>query len=140
MAFFSARKEKQLTQGEFIAPSLVVWEDTSALRSASVSYPLPVQVVSGSESGVQDNTITVTTAGTPVQLPDIACKRVFIQAHEDNSDAVVIGSSTVVAAKSGRRGMALFASQGDWVEVSNTNLLYVDAVSSGDKIHFLVIT
>ena len=53
MAFFSARKEKQLTQGEFIHPSLVIWEDTSALRSASASYPLPVQIMSGGASGEQ---------------------------------------------------------------------------------------
>lgn len=53
MAFFSIRKEKQLTQGEFIHPVLVVWEDTSALRSVSESYPLPVKVVSGGASGEQ---------------------------------------------------------------------------------------
>ena len=53
MAFFSIRKEKQLTQGEFIHPTLVVWEDSSALRSVSASHPLPVNVVSGGTSGEQ---------------------------------------------------------------------------------------
>lgn len=86
--------------------------------------------------GVADGTTTVTTAGTAVQLSAAACKRVLIQAHEDNTDAVAIGASTVVASKSGRRGMILYATQSAEFLVSNLNLLFVDAAVSTEKINF----
>lgn len=74
----------------------------------------------------------VATAGTAVQLASNSCQKVFIQAMDDNVGVVVIGSSTVVAAVGTRQGTALFPSQGQWFEVSNTNKLYIDAASGGD--------
>ena len=85
---------------------------------------------------VGDGTATVTTAGTRVQLANISCKRVFIQAREDNSGTIVVGGLTVVAAVATRRGLALFATQGQWFYVSNTNLLYIESTSSGDIVNF----
>jgi len=85
---------------------------------------------------IGDGTATVTTAGTEVQLSDVACKRVFITAHESNTGTIVIGGSTVVAALVGRRGRPFFATQGDWFNVSNLNLLYIDSTADGDKITF----
>ncbi len=85
---------------------------------------------------VGDGTATVTSAGTAVQLSDIACKRVFIQAHESNTGTIVVGGSTVVAALVGRRGFAFFPTQGEWFNISNLNLLYIDSTADGDKITF----
>ncbi len=90
----------------------------------------------GGNSSVGDGTATVVTAGTEVQLPDVDCKRVFIQALDDNAGTIVVGGATVVADQATRRGLALFGSQGEWFNVSNLNLLYIDSTSSGDKISY----
>ena len=87
-------------------------------------------------TSVGDGTATVTTAGTRVQLSDVTCKRVFIQALESNTGTIVVGGSTVVAALVGRRGFALFPTQGEFFQISNLNLLFVDSTQSGDIIHF----
>jgi len=96
---------------------------------------LQVDVLSG--GGVGDGTLTISTAGTRVQLPNISCKKVFIQAHESNTGTIVVGGSTCVAALEGRRGIALYPSQGQWFEVNNLNLLYVDATDNNDKITYI---
>ena len=87
-------------------------------------------------AAVGEGTKTITTTGTAVQLPNNACKRVFVQAKSDNSGIVVIGGSAVVAAVGTRKGLALYKTQGQWFYVDNTNLLYADSTSSGDVVHF----
>jgi len=91
-------------------------------------------------TGVADGTATVTTAGTRVQLSNVACKRVEIQAHQGNSGSVVIGGSTVVAASAGRRGLQLFNTQIYPFEVDNLNDLYIDSTENGDKITYVYYT
>lgn len=90
----------------------------------------------GASSSVGDGTTTVTTAGTRVNLPNVAVKKVVIQAHETNLGTIVVGGATCVAATSGRRGTALFATQSQVFEVNNLNLLYIDSTSNGDKINY----
>jgi len=90
----------------------------------------------GSATGVGDNTLTVTTAGTRVKFPSVACKRVIVQAHEQNAGTGVVGGATCVAALSGRRGIALFPSQSAVFAVSNLNLLHADSTEDGDKFHY----
>lgn len=87
---------------------------------------------------VNDGSKTITTAGARVQLSStsIPCKRVYIEAHEDNTGAIVVGGSSVVASKANRRGMTLFPTQGEWFKINNLNLIYLDAISSGDKVNF----
>lgn len=89
-----------------------------------------------SPTAIGDGTSTVTTAGTRVQLPNVACKKVYIQAHESNTGTVVIGGSTCVAALSGRRGLALKKLSWQPFEVNNLNLLYVDSTANDDKINY----
>lgn len=87
-------------------------------------------------TSVGDGTATVTTAGTRVQLPSQACKKVIIQTLETNTGIIVVGGSTVVAAAGSRRGVALFATQSQAFEVSNLDLLYIDSTVNGEKINF----
>ena len=95
-------------------------------------------------ASVGDNTGSVATAGTAVQLPDVSCKRVMIVCSEWNGDSancpnggiIVIGGSGVVAALATRKGRSLYPTQGDWFNVSNLNLLYIDALDSGAKYHY----
>ena len=110
------------------------------IRVDSVTKRLLVdaQSVDVGADTIGDGTATITTTASPVQLSgsSVACKRVFVQAHEENTGTVVVGGSTVVAALAGRRGFALFPTQGEWFKTSNLNLLWVDSTQSGDKVHY----
>ena len=79
---------------------------------------------------------TVTTAGTAVQMSAQVCKRVFIQALANNTDAIAVGDSGVVAAAATHQGKLFYAGQGDWFNVNNLNLLYIDSVVNGEGISF----
>lgn len=120
------------TDAGFIDKLTLETEDRRLLVISNEDNPSAVIIVGNSSVG--DGTTTVATAGTAVQLPNVAVKRVLIQAHQDNTTEVFIGGSTVVAAAAGRRGLGMWA--GNWQEfkVTNLNLLYVDAVTSGEKI------
>ena len=103
-----------------------------------------LKVDSNSANGaasVGSNNGSVITAGTPVNLPDISCKRVFIQCSESNGDLanggiIVIGGSNVDATLATRIGKAYFPTQGDWHNVSNLNLLWIDSLDNGAKYHY----
>lgn len=85
---------------------------------------------------VGDGRKTCTLAGTADQFSSQACKHVILTALEANTDIVVIGSSTVVASSSTRRGHPLTPNQNVRLEISNLNLLYIDAVVSGEGVSF----
>lgn len=111
-------------------------QNITQLRVDSITQRLLVDAITTLEGSdtVGDGSVTVVVAGTRVQFSDQSCKKVFVQAYDGNTGTVVIGGSTVVAAGATRRGKAFFPGQGDWFNVSNLNLLYVDALNAGDKI------
>ena len=84
-------------------------------------------------SSVGSGTKTVTTAGTAVQLSttSVPCKRVWVQKSGDSTGIISVGDSTVTT--DGRR---LFYSQGDWFNVSDLNLLYINSTASGDSVSY----
>lgn len=92
----------------------------------------------GSSCG--DGRKTCATAGTREQFSSQACKYVILVGEENNTDIVVIGGSTVVAAASGggttRQGIPLAPLQSIRLEISNLNLLYIDAVTSTDGVTY----
>lgn len=92
----------------------------------------------GGHSTVGDGTQTVTTAGTRVQLSatSVSCKRLIIQAMDNNSGTIVVGGSTCAAAVGSRQGLALYSSQSAVFLVDNLNLLYIDSTESGDKVSY----
>lgn len=86
---------------------------------------------------VGDGRKTVTTAGTREQFTAQACKKVIITAETDNTNEVVIGGSTVVAAVGTRQGIPLFPAQSEIFHVNNMNLLYIDSVTNGEGVTFV---
>ena len=87
---------------------------------------------------IGDGSKAVTTAGTRVQLAaSTLCNRVIISAKASNSDVIVVGSTTVVAADGTRRGVALFPGNSLDIHVNNLSLVWLDAVSSGDAVSFI---
>ena len=79
---------------------------------------------------------TVTTAGTREQLATAACKRIVVQALHSNTDFIGVGDANVVAAEATGRGIRLGPGQTMEFFVSNTNLLYIDSVVSGEGISY----
>lgn len=80
---------------------------------------------------------TVSTAGTAEQFPSNDCKRVVVQALQDNDGAVTIGDANVVAAEATQRGIRLFSTNRVEIYVNNTDLLYIDAENNDDGVSVL---
>jgi len=93
---------------------------------------------SSPSSTVGSGTTTIASLGVAVQVSatSVACRRVWVGAHESNTGTVVVGDSNVVAASVGRRGSPLYPTQGDYFNIANLNLLYVDSTANGDKINY----
>jgi len=100
---------------------------------------LYVNAVLGGSSTTADGRQTVTTAGTAVQLStsDTTTTKIYIQAEADNTDVIVVGSSTVVAALATRRGIALFPTQSILITSDNLDEVYIDSIVSGEGVIFL---
>lgn len=104
---------------------------------ADVSSSNPVPISGGGAAGSNGDARLVTvSAGTAVQFPSNTCIRVYVQGLIDNTKAVAVGSSTVVAADATQRGILIFPSQSQVFQVNNTNLLYVDSQVSAEGITF----
>lgn len=88
---------------------------------------------------IADGLKLVTTAGTAEALVSSStkCRRVQIQARPENTDVVVVGASTVVAASGTRRGIALVPGQSVMLNITDLNLLYVDAAVSGEGVSYV---
>jgi hypothetical protein len=95
--------------------------------------------ITGISDSLADGRKTVAAAGTAEQFTALECRSVAITALSSNTNPVVIGASTVVAAVATRRGTPLTAGQTLTIAVSNMNLLYIDAVTSGEGVSFLVL-
>ena len=93
-------------------------------------------ISSGAATTVGDGRLTVTTAGTAVQFAAQACKYVIIVGLPGNTNAVVVGASTVVSATASRRGVVLYAEQSQRFDVTNMNLLYLDSITNGEGVAF----
>ncbi len=142
-----------LPQTHYTTPQLVVLIDPSTMKAIDVKdmgsgqFHQTVQNFGGGRGpasvglkgygSIGDGQLTVTTAGTRVQMPDVACSRVRIQSHPINTGDIVVGGANVVASSSTRRGLALFSSQWEEFYVNNLNLLYIDATANGDKINYI---
>ena|SRR3990167_1156417 len=95
-------------------------------------------VPSGVSNSVGDGRQTVTTAGTRVQLSTspVPCKKVTICAETDNTNFIVVGGATVVAALATRRGIPLNPGDTIKLEVSNLNLVYIDSLADTEGVTY----
>lgn len=89
-------------------------------------------------SNIGDGLQLVASAGTAEALASSTpCRKVVIQARPENTDVVVVGSSTVVAASGTRRGFTLIAGASVSLNVTDLADLYVDAVVSGEGVTYV---
>ena len=85
-----------------------------------------------------DGRQTVSVPGTAVALSsDQKCTRVDITAGLSNSNIVVVGFSTVVAALATRRGQPLYQGDKTTIFINNLNKIYVDGLSANDIVTFV---
>lgn len=106
-----------------------------------------VSPLSQQHTTVATGTAFVTTAGTAKQLPNVECKKAWIQVSRWNADAancpnggwVIVGGTAVTATPFALvEGKIVYPTQGDWFNVDNLNRLYIDSLDSGAKIHYYV--
>lgn len=93
-------------------------------------------------SNVTDGRKVVTTAGTRVALVSapVAALRCTITAETDNTGAVVVGGSTVVASLATRQGVPLNAGDSYELEISDLSRVYLDSEVSGDGVTYNYFT
>ena len=99
-----------------------------------------VSVVTGI-TGIGDGRKTVAAAGTrEVLAASTTCKHVTITALAGNTDVVVVGGTTCIAALGTRRGTPL--SPGDSVDfdIDNLNDVNLDVVASGEGVSYSYLT
>lgn len=104
--------------------------DGNPMPSGKSTDPIYVSS-SGVATSIGDGRQIVTTAGTRVALAaSTAVKEVTITAETDNTDLVVVGGATVVAALATRRGTPLFPGDSTTIAADNLAEVYIDAMIS----------
>lgn len=97
----------------------------------------------GSAAGrIVSGTKTVTTAGTAVQVTATTTPiiGVFVSADAGNTNEVVVGDSSVVAANGTQQGLPLFGGNpAVWIPINDLSLLWVDSVTNGDELCYLYL-
>lgn len=78
----------------------------------------------------------VAAAGTRVQLPNYACREITIIAKEENTGVIYIGGNDVSGTV---YGVKLKARDSITLKVSNTNMIYIDASTSGEGVSYVAI-
>lgn len=88
---------------------------------------------------IRDGRKVVAAAGTAERLVSAStpAKRVTITALYGNTDMVVIGNSTVVAAAGTRRGIPLPGGASITLDTSDLYEIYLDAVVNGEGVSFI---
>ena len=92
-------------------------------------------------TGGADGVTTVSTAGTDVVLASsTACKKVDIQAQTDNTGLIAVGFTGVDATEATGTGIILYAGDVYSLEISNLNLIYIDATENGEGVRYTYFT
>lgn len=108
-----------------------------ANQKVEIETGAPIQPIMNSGSSQLKGAVQlVTTAGTRVQLPDYPCRTITIVAKRSNTGSVFIGGSDV---SSSVYGIELHASETFDIDLSNTNLLWIDSSVNGEGISYVAI-
>ena len=116
--------------GNVYAPE--VWVTSGTISAAATGL-----VRTDPPTSIFDGRKVVTTAGTSVALSGAQpCLQVTITALSSNTNLVVVGGSTVVAALATRRGTPLAAGQSVTIPISDASAIHLDAMISGEGVTF----
>lgn len=100
-------------------------------RGESVTDIVPV----GSQS-ISGKVQNVTAAGTRVQLANIPCREVTIIAKKANTGSIFVGGNDVSKTV---YGVELAANESFTFNVENANILYIDALVSGEGVSYVAL-
>lgn len=118
------------------SPVVLVDEDGKSINSTN---PISVSIGAGGISSLTDGRAVVVTAGTAVKvssssLPFASCD---VQAEENNTGDIVIGSSTVKADLANRQGILLTpATSFHFADGGDLENIYIDSEVNGDGVTF----
>jgi hypothetical protein len=110
------------------------WDGTQAVR---VGVDAAGNLLAGGYGTIVPFAKAVTTAGTAVQIVAVAtpCKKVVLCADLGNTNPVVVGDSTVVAASGSQKGIVLIPGNDPvTTEIDDLSDLWVDAQTNGDRV------
>lgn len=130
-----------LEDTEFEKLYITTTEDTTVYVAASTN-PKSVITLSGAgveavKSTIKDGRKVVTTAATRVALAaSTTCKHVTITAETNNTDIVVVGGITVVAALATRQGTPLYPGDTYDLDIDNLADVYLDALVSTEGVTY----
>lgn len=95
-------------------------------------------------TGIGHGVETCDSAGTgqAIVTSSTPAKRVNVQAQTDNTDAIAVGASAAVdAAVATGNGLLLSAGDwSDWINVTNLNQVFFDALVTGEGVRFMYET
>lgn len=130
-----------LEDTEFEKLYITTTEDTTIYVAASTN-PKSVITLSGAgveavKSSIKDGRKVVATAGTRVTLAaSTTCKHVTVTAETNNTDIVVVGGITVVAALATRQGTPLYPGDSYDFDIDNLADAYIDALVSTEGVTY----
>lgn len=108
--------------------------DTQLRASAvPVSLAATVTTTEAPPTTVAHGVVSVTTAGTRVQFGTNACKSIVVKAAVANSGTIYVGGSTVAAAN----GFPLAAGDTVALDISNTNVIWIDASANAQSVAWM---
>ena len=84
-----------------------------------------------------------TTSGTPVAMPNIPIRQgldIVIKAQTGNTGKITLGYSTTTALFSGTDNFSLLPGESVELNLTNANLLYFDASTTGDGVEYIIET
>ncbi|MEM4360124.1 MAG: hypothetical protein QXT45_06310 [Candidatus Bilamarchaeaceae archaeon] len=85
--------------------------------------------------------ITVTAAGTPVQLPNIVVPEgasLFVRARLENGNKRIFLADSAVNVGNANTRLTLRAGEGVELNVQNANLVFIDASANGAQVELFV--
>ena len=103
---------------------------------ASTTVTNTVTTTEAPPTSVTHAAVTVTTAGTRVQFGSNACKAIVIKANASNSGTIYVGNSGVTSAN----GFPLAAGDTLSLDISNTNVIYIDASANAQSVNWMANT
>jgi len=111
---------------------LTAIKDTGGIKKITDT----VNVLQTGSSSMSSGVVNVTTAGTRVQLSDIACREVIIIAKRTNTGYIYVAGDTV---SSTSYGAELAAKDSITIPVNNVNKIYIDSSVSGEGISYVAV-
>ena len=124
-----ATEEINSAQVELIKP---IWGDKGVANRITAATPLPTTANLAALTSHGTGRATITSPGTRVQLPANTCGCVIVKASAANAGTIYFGNNTVTAAT----GFELLAGDSIAVDITNTNLIWLDASTAGSIVTF----